>query len=78
MVYLLGCTIIFMKEEVKEMFVTYCKRCNKFAFQSRRGNYCRECRGPLMILDIPYEKFSEMTLNQRYRLAYKLTHENKE
>ncbi len=55
------------------MYIAYCKKCNQFFYISRIRNYCTECRTPLMRMDMSIEEFSELSLNDRYKLAYKLT-----
>ena len=55
------------------MYIAYCKKCNQFFHISRIRNYCNECRTPLMRMDMSIEEFSELSLNDRYKLAYKLT-----
>ena len=55
------------------MYIAYCKKCNQFFHISRIRNYCTECRTPRMRMDMSVEEFSELSLNDRYKLAYKLT-----
>ena len=57
------------------MYVAYCKKCNHFSYLTRISNYCKECKNPIIKLDISMEEFVDMSLNERYKLAYKLTNE---
>lgn len=57
------------------MRVTYCKKCNRFFYSPAVSNYCRGCRHPAMEVPVDYGKFLELTINERYRLAYRLTNE---
>ena len=57
------------------MYVAYCKKCNHFSYLTRISNYCRECKKPIIRLDISVEEFANMSLKERYKLAYKLTNE---
>lgn len=57
------------------MNIAYCKNCNRFSYISRKSNYCRECNAPIMMLDMSEKEFFELSLNERYRLAYKLTND---
>lgn len=45
-------------------------------YQSKISNYCKECKNPITPVDISPEKFFDMPINERYKLAYKLTNEN--
>lgn len=55
------------------MRIIYCKKCNHFFYQSRMSNYCKECKSPVIQVNITAEEFYNMPINDRYRLAYKLT-----
>ncbi|MEE1350977.1 MAG: hypothetical protein UHM23_02850 [Clostridia bacterium] len=55
------------------MYISYCKKCNQFFYISRKSNYCRECKCPIIPVPISMDEFSKMTINERYRLAYKLS-----
>ena len=55
------------------MFIVYCKKCNHFSYMSKVSNYCKECKTPLMRVPVTMEEFSELSLNERYKLAYQLT-----
>ncbi len=55
------------------MYIAYCKKCNHFTYISKTTNYCKECKAPLMRVDISVEEFSRLSLNERYKLAYNLT-----
>lgn len=55
------------------MYVSYCKNCNKFSYVSRISNYCKECKSPVVRVPMPTEEFFELSVNERYKLAYKLT-----
>ena len=57
------------------MHIIYCKKCNHFSYQSRIGNYCKECKSPVMQVNVEPQEFYNMSINDRYRLAYKLTNE---
>lgn len=58
------------------MYITYCKKCNHFYYQSKVSHYCKNCRSVLAEVDIPPETFFKLSANDRYRLAYKLTENN--
>ncbi len=58
------------------MQIIYCKKCNHFSFQSRMSNYCKVCNTPVMNVDVSPEEFYDMPINERYRLAYKLSNED--
>ncbi len=58
------------------MKIIYCKKCNHFSFQSRMSNYCKECKSPVIHVDLTPEEFYDLSINDRYRLAYKLTNES--
>lgn len=60
------------------MRVTYCKQCNHFYCSNRISNYCKKCGAVLVDVPDSYEKFASQSLNDRYRLAYKLTREYKD
>lgn len=60
------------------MRVTYCKQCNHFYYSNRISNYCKKCRSVLVDVPDSYETFAAQSLNDRYRLAYKLTREYKD
>lgn len=55
------------------MYITYCKKCNHFFYQSRIKNYCSECKSLLIRVPMDQEEFFNLSANERYRLAYKLT-----
>lgn len=57
------------------MRVIYCKKCNHFSYQSAISNYCKECKSPVIPVDVSPEEFFNLPINERYRLAYKLTKE---
>lgn len=55
------------------MYISYCKKCNHFAYESRIRNYCKECKKPLMRAPVTPEEYFNLSVNERYKLAYKLT-----
>lgn len=55
------------------MYVRYCKKCNHFYYSNRISNYCKKCRSVLVDVPDDFSKVSSQSLNERYRLAYKLT-----
>lgn len=55
------------------MYIVYCKKCNRFFCKSRIANYCRECKSVLIKVPMEKEEFFELSVNERYKLAYKLT-----
>ncbi len=57
------------------MFVRYCKKCNRFYYSNRISNYCKKCGSVLVDVPAAFETVSNQSLNERYRLAYRLTHE---
>ena len=57
------------------MYVAYCKKCNHFSYLTRTSNYCKECKQLIIKPDISVEEFAKMSLNERYKLAYKLTNQ---
>lgn len=58
------------------MRVVYCRKCNHFSFQSKTGNYCKDCKTPLVEAPVSVLEYNNMSINERYRLAYKLTNES--
>ena len=56
---------------------TYCSKCNSFFYSNKPGHYCRRCCSVLKQLDLSYEQFAALSVNERYRLAYSLTNEQK-
>lgn len=59
------------------MRVTYCKHCNRFFYSNRISNYCKICSGVLKDVPEKFDVIVKQTINERYRLAYKLTHNEK-
>ncbi len=57
------------------MQILYCTHCNRFFFTKRIMNFCRGCRKPLLDVPMKLEEFTELSANNRYRLAYRLTNE---
>lgn len=57
------------------MRITYCKQCNSFSYSNRISNYCRQCKKPLIEVPMNFKKFTSLSINERYRLAYRLTNE---
>ncbi len=57
------------------MFVTYCKKCNHIFYSNRIGNYCRKCGSVLADVPSGVADVAKLSLNERYRLAYRLTNE---
>lgn len=57
------------------MRITYCKKCNRFFYSPTISNYCRGCKSPVIEVPMDYGKFLELSINERYRLAYRLTNE---
>ncbi len=57
------------------MRITYCKKCNHFFYSPTISNYCRGCKKPVVEVPMDYGDFLELSINERYRLAYRLTHE---
>lgn len=55
------------------MKVTYCTQCNVFFFTHSNAHYCRSCHTPIFVLPMDLKTFSDLSLNERYKLAYKLT-----
>ncbi len=57
------------------MFVTYCTKCNRIFYSKRIGNYCRKCGSVLTDVPSGFSEVTELSINERYRLAYRLTNE---
>ncbi len=57
------------------MIITYCRKCNHFYTSNRISNYCKSCKAPTLTVDMEYSEFYNMDINDRYKLAYKLTAE---
>ncbi|HIU56529.1 MAG TPA: hypothetical protein IAA61_01785 [Candidatus Ornithomonoglobus merdipullorum] len=57
------------------MIVTYCPKCNRIFYSNRIGNYCRKCGSVLTDVPLDMQSVSDMSLNERYRLAYRLTND---
>lgn len=57
------------------MIVTYCKKCDRYFYMSKRGSYCRACKAPSVQVPIEPEVFLKLPLSSRRRLAYRLTNE---
>ena len=57
------------------MLVTYCPKCNRMFYSNRINNYCKKCGSLLTDVPIGMEDVTNMTLNERYRLAYRLTND---
>lgn len=57
------------------MRVYYCAACNRFSSTQHINNYCRKCRTPLIVVPMDFTEFSALGINERYRLAYRLTNE---
>lgn len=55
------------------MNITYCRKCNHFFYQSKISHYCKNCKSVLIEVDMASEEFFKLSVNERYRLAYKLT-----
>lgn len=55
------------------MHITYCKNCNNFSYVSKESHYCKECKNPIIKVPVKPEEFFDMPINERYKLAYKLT-----
>lgn len=59
------------------MYITYCRKCNHFFYKTRTENYCRECKTLLVHVPMTKEEFFALSVNERYKLAYKLTNDEK-
>lgn len=59
------------------MYIIYCKKCNHFSYISRISNYCKNCKSPVLRVPMEAEDFFNLSVNERYKLAYKLTNDEK-
>lgn len=57
------------------MRVYYCKRCNHFSYAAKIRNYCIKCRTPLLEVPMGFDAFTKLSINERYRMAYRMTNE---
>ena len=62
----------FNEGEIK-MYIAYCKKCNQFSYISKTRNYCKKCKTLLICPEITVEEYNNLSVNDRYKLAYKLT-----
>lgn len=57
------------------MFITFCKNCNRIFYSNRISNYCKKCGSVLTDVPLDLKTVTDMSLNERYRLSYRLTNE---
>lgn len=57
------------------MRVYYCKKCNHFSYATKIRNYCIKCRTPILEVPMDFNTFAKLSINERYRMAYRMTNE---
>lgn len=55
------------------MRIVYCAVCNNFTCSNRIKNHCTKCKAAVREVPMSFEKYSALSINERYRLAYLLT-----
>lgn len=55
------------------MRIVYCSKCNSFTCSNQIKNHCLKCKSVVREVPMSFEKYSALSINERYRLAYQLT-----